>query len=531
MSDTSAGSSAASFAVSESPTRPKIANSLIFNLIVPLALLTLGAGFLVLMGKVEPKARVADDTTRVGRLRSLPPVQVERLHEIDVNETPLRLSVDGTVVPFREARVAAEVAGQVVYKSELCEAGNFVKQGEVLMRIDRTDYELEVQRLTRLKQQEYQALAEIDQELTNTSRSLDVATQDLALQQAEVDRQSSLPPGFASRGEIDRAKRSLLQATQALVTLENNAALLKKRRERLESSEQLAATQLKVAEVNLARTEIRAPIDGVIAAENADLNTFVARGNTLVTIEDTSKVEVATNLRMDQLYWVLDQGDHPANGQAAESSGYELPETPAIIEYELNGREAAFYRWEGRLLGYDGIGLDPNTRTVPVRVIVDDPREFLDEQGARREASGPSALVRGMYVRVNLMIKPKTPLVVIPARCSSRAIVFGNLCRMIQCWTRSRRRQSRIPTGKSAKRMNELRKPNRKRPKRQTRSLIRKRSALILRPGLPVAWWCGSRFIRSIRCTCTMALRPPSRNAIAKAARTACGFARFAIER
>ena len=416
MSDTSAGSSAASFAVTESPTRPKIASSLIFNLIVPLALLTLGAGFLVLMGKVEPKARVADDTTRVGRLRSLPPVQVERLHEIDVNETPLRLSVDGTVVPFREARVAAEVAGQIVYKSELCEAGNFVKQGQVLMRIDRTDYELEVQRLTRLKQQEYQALAEIDQELTNTGRSLEVATQDLALQQAEVDRQSSLPSGFASRGEIDRAKRSLLQATQALVTLENNAALLKKRRERLESSEQLAATQLKVAEVNLARTEIRAPIDGVIAAENADLNTFVARGNTLVTIEDTSKVEVATNLRMDQLYWVLDQGDRPANGQAAESSGYELPETPAIIEYELNGREAAFYRWEGRLLGYDGIGLDPNTRTVPVRVIVDDPREFLDEQGARREASGPSALVRGMYVRVNLMIKPKTPLVVIPAR-------------------------------------------------------------------------------------------------------------------
>jgi multidrug efflux pump subunit AcrA (membrane-fusion protein) len=416
MADTSAESSAQSFAVAGSPGKPAIDGKLMFNVIVPLALLTLAAGFILLMGKVEPESRRVDDTTRVGRLRSLPIVEVERLHEIDVNVTPLRLSVDGTVVPFREARVAAEVAGQVIYKSELCEAGNFVKQGQVLMRIDPTDYELEVQRLSRLKQQEYQALAEIDQELKNTQRSLEVAKQDVALQQAEVDRQSALPPGFASRGEIDRAKRSLLQATQGLVNYENGLDLLKKRRERLESSEQLAATQLKVAEVNLARTEIKAPIDGVIAAENADLNTFVARGNTLVTIEDTSKVEVATNLRMDQLYWVLDQAEQTSSGKADVAAGYELPVTPAVIEYELNGRESAFYRWQGRLLGYDGIGLDPNTRTVPVRVIVDNPREFLDEKGEKCEAVGPNALVRGMYVRVNLMIKPRTPLVVIPAR-------------------------------------------------------------------------------------------------------------------
>jgi hypothetical protein len=233
------------------------------------------------------------------------------------------------------------------------------------------------------------------------------------LQQKELDRQKALPAGFASNAEIDQANRALLAATQQLVSVENQLALLRKRRVRLEASERLAATELQVAEVNLKRTEIRAPIEGVIVNEDADLNTFIARGSTLVTIEDTSKVEVATNLRMDQLYWVLDQ-----KGETIDESarGYNLPETAAIIEYELTGRKGLSYRWKGRLLSYDGIGLDPVTRTVPVRVVVDNPREYFDVEGNSKRVSGATPLVRGMYVRVSLLIEPQSRLVVVPAR-------------------------------------------------------------------------------------------------------------------
>ena len=98
------------------------------------------------------------------------------------------------------------------------------------------------------------------------------------------------------------------------------------------------------------------------------------------------------------------------------ASGYRLPPTDAIIEYELAGMEHAYYRWQGKLMGYDGIGLDATSRTAPVRVIVDQPRRFQDERGSVVDSRGPSALVRGMFVRVKFLIKPRTPLVVIPAR-------------------------------------------------------------------------------------------------------------------
>ncbi len=395
-----------------SSATPTFKDGLLYNVGIPLLLLA-GAGLIfVVLGSMEPSRRPPADMTRVGRLRALAPVRVERLQTLASTGQPLYLVVDGTVVPYREAKVAAEVAGRIVYKSEACEAGSYVRRDQLLMRIDPADHELEVQRLTRLREQEYQAIQELDQEMVNAQRLIEVAKQDVALQQRDVQRQTALPEGFASRTEVDQSNRSLLAATQQLVSVENQLELQRKRRVRLEASERLAAIQLQMAELNLKRTEIRAPIDGVIVSEDADMNTFVSRGSGLLTIDDTSKVEVATSLRMDQLYWVLNQ-----NGTTVDvaSRDYDLPETPAIIEYELSGRDGEVYRWNGRLMSYDGIGLDPTTRTVPVRVVVDDPTAFIDAEGNSRQSTGTTPLVRGMFVRVKLLIRPQSKLVVIPA--------------------------------------------------------------------------------------------------------------------
>ncbi len=397
----------------ETKSRPpnRLFRSVLFNFVIPIAMIA-GAVLLVLwLGKAAPSPRDSDDVSRAGRMKALTPVRVAELRSLQATGEQLQLEVDGTVVPFREARVASEVAGRVVFKHDRCEAGSVVKTGDVLMRIDPTDYKLAVDRLTRQKEQAYQSLIEVDQEMVNANRLIKVAEQDVALQKAELKRQESLPKGFSSRKDIDTAKRGLLQAQQTLVNNINNLDLLKKRRVRLEASEAVAATELMAANMNLTRTEIKAPIDGVIVREDADLNTFVNRGTVLVTIEDTSKVEVATNLRMDQLYWVMDQVDRDTDSLASQ---YHLPETPAIIEYQLAGRGDQAYQWNGRLLSYDGIGLDPQTRTVPVRVLVDNPQTILPSGSGTRSSSGPSALIRGMYVSVKLLITPKTPLVVIP---------------------------------------------------------------------------------------------------------------------
>ena len=398
---------------SNSPPTSSFAYGLLVNFLAPIALIAVATLIFVSLGTVEPPKRPAPDMSRSGRLQALAPIRVEPIRALDTAKTPLFLSVDGTVVPFEEANVAAEVAGRILRKSDKCEAGTFVKQGELLMEIDPEDYELEVQRLSQLKDQEYQRVQELDQEMINTQKLINVAEQDVEIQKKETRRLQALPEGFAAGSEIDQASRSLLASTQQLITLQNQLDLQRKQRTRIEASERLAATQLQVAEVNLRRTKIVAPIDGIIVSEQIDVNTFVSRGSSLVIIENTSKVEVSTSLRMDQLYWILDQSSQQEN---QNPTNYDLPETEAIIEYEVAGRNGKVHQWRGKLMSYDGIGLDPKTRTVPVRVIVDRPSEFIKQDGSSISSATTTPLVRGMFVRIRLLIHPKTKLFLIPTK-------------------------------------------------------------------------------------------------------------------
>jgi multidrug resistance efflux pump len=384
----------------------------LFNILLPLGILAIGVATIKILGTVEPTQRPEPDGSRAGQMRLLAPVRAAKIRSLKNTGRKLHLEVDGVVVPFREAAVAAEVAGRVIEKSSSCEAGQYVTAGTLLMKIDPTDYDLEIERLSRAQQAEYEALLEVDQETINTKRLVDVAEQDFELQEKELDRQKQLPDGFASQKEIDAAMRLVLSARQQLVTLKNQLESQKTRRTRLESSEQLVATQLTAAKNNLERTRIVAPIDGVIVSENIDVDSYVNRGSLLLTIETTDKVEVDANLRSDQIYWVLNQTG--ATAQTA-TSGYQLPVTPAIIEYEVSGLEEQVYRWKGNLVSYDGIGLDSTTRTIPVRIVVDNPRQNVDDGGNAIESPGAPALVRGMYVTVQLLIQPKVDLVVVPS--------------------------------------------------------------------------------------------------------------------
>lgn len=412
---------------------------LLLNVILPLVILAIGGIVILALGKVEPSRRAADDTSPLGILKSLPEVRTMAVRSLAASGERLQLAADGEVVPYREAEVAAEVAGRIISKQAICEAGQFVRAGDELMQIDRTDLELQVESLQRSQEQAYEALKEIDQEIAGNQRLIDVAKRDVQLQIREVRRQRALPDGFNRATDIDAAEKALLVAEQAMVTLENRVSLLRAQRSRQEAAERQAATQLKVANINLERSTIVAPIDGMIVRENADVDSFVQRGTPLVTIETIDKVEVDSKLRVDQLHWVLSQraaiaakaaaanndaadgvsGADPglsrSNDPANRFAGYKLPKTDCIISYELSGLENQVYRWRGQLISYDGIGLDPQTRTIPVRIIVDDPQQNVDKRGNPIEAPGSPALVRGMFVSILLQIVPSEDLVIVPA--------------------------------------------------------------------------------------------------------------------
>ncbi len=202
------------------------------------------------------------------------------------------------------------------------------------------------------------------------------------------------------------------------MTIQNQLQVLETRRTRIQLAEKLAAAQLAQAVVNVERTSVKSPIDGVIVAESVEEDSYVAKGATLCVIEDTQRVEVSCNLRTDQLLLVLDQnsGNGKEGSSVVQSSSYELPKTAVTVSYRVPGRDDVEYAWKGHLSRYEGIGLDSKSRTVPVRVTVENPREVYrnGEKIDEESNGGLPALVNGMFVDLAIHTQPSRSFVLLP---------------------------------------------------------------------------------------------------------------------
>ncbi|NLE38480.1 MAG: hypothetical protein GX621_10695 [Pirellulaceae bacterium] len=391
----------------ESSTLANIARGLVALLI--LACGVAGMAAMVVYGTKEPPL-VEPEPLR-------PPLVEVAL--VEPQEERLDIEVDGVVVPRREITVAAEVGGRVIGKSDVCRAGKFVRQGTLLIEIDPRDYDIEKRRLEEELKQAEATLEELHVEETNTQELVKLAEDALVLKRREIARLEKIAEqgkDYVTESQLDAERSNELVARNALVTLQNQLRSIQSRRGRLNAARDLVRANLEKAALSLERTRITAPIDGMIVRDFVEVDGYVAPGTMLAIIEDVSKSEVRCNLRMDQLYWIWNQGRNNETAPSVSGTGqdYLLPPTESTIVYKLGEQE---YLWSGTLARYDGIGLDETTRTVPCIVVVDKPNEVRQQgESSASPARGPRALVRGMYVKVVAHAQLDTRLLRVPER-------------------------------------------------------------------------------------------------------------------
>lgn len=386
----------------------------VLSFVVSVAIIAAGIiGFRTLVAKPDAQASI----------KVKAPLPLVHTEVIQTHEGSLDITVDGVVTPFREIAVAAEVAGKVVFKDEACNGGRFVTRGTRLLKIDPRDYELAVQRLTNQLEQADANLEELTVEISNTDELLQLAEDQVKLEQNEVNRLAGLiQERIVTDSTLDKAKQAELTARNGLVLLKNQLQLLITRQRGLKSARELVKTDLEKARLDLERTEIAAAVDGVVIEDHVERDSFVQKGETLFTFEDTSAVEVKCRLKMEELYWVWRQtGDDVPQFETA-GIGYRIPQVPVTVRYQLSERDDIRYEWRGVLARFDGIGLDEATRTVPCRILVNKPREVQIVDDHKPSSSshpvigGPPALVRGMYVTVTFHIEQPSELLLIPER-------------------------------------------------------------------------------------------------------------------
>ena len=214
------------------------------------------------------------------------------------------VSTDDAYVDAPLAEITPQIDGTI--QEVLVSDTQHVRHGDLLVRLDPADADLAVQQA---RANYEQALRRVDQYDANVNAALaNVAGKQSNLRRAELDlhRRTSISEAGAVSGEeisnahnaVDAAKSELSMAQQQLAAQQS----LTQGTDTQHNPEVLAAkAALDKALLDLDRTAIRAPVDGVVASRHAQIGQRVKVGATLMSVVPLMDAHVDANFKEVQL--------------------------------------------------------------------------------------------------------------------------------------------------------------------------------------------------------------------------------------
>ena len=239
---------------------------------------------------------------------------------INPKKEPINLEIEliGTVKAKELALVRPQVSG--IIEKQLFKEGSFVKQGDILYKIDSATYKATLN----------QSLA-----LLNSAKASLISAEAKSKRAEELLKFDGI-----SKQEADEIKASYLQA-KALV-------------------EQRAA-ELENAKIDLNRCEIKAPISGYIGISNVTVGALVNANQSeeLVNIRDTQAVFVDLSQSYNEILNLKSIGDLEDDIEVSLKfdNGFEYP-----IKGKLEARE---------------LSVDESSQTVTLRAVFSNPNNLL----------------------------------------------------------------------------------------------------------------------------------------------------------
>jgi RND family efflux transporter MFP subunit len=348
---------------------------------------------------------------------------VERAVAVRVMEVPEvavvpRALGHGVIEPSRVWEGVAEIGARVIEEHPQLARGAILSADAVLLRLDTTDVELRIAEAEAAKAVLEAQLEELELREANTSASLAIEEQVLALAEAELERQRELlARGTAAPAAVDREARQTLAQRQAVQNLKNQLALHPAERVVLSAQLQQREADLAAARLDLARAELRLPFDARISQVNVRRDQVATRGQVLVVADGMARAEVNAQIPMDRLRRLVPDAEE-AIAITPEAVAERLEALGLEATVRLTAGDMAV-EWSGRVARMSEI-VDPNTRTVGVIIEVDRPYD-------RVVPGQVPPLVKSMFVEVELRGRATAPLAVIPraALRANRVYVVG----------------------------------------------------------------------------------------------------------
>ncbi len=340
-----------------------MSSSLAKKILLPVGILLVGVIVFVFLVKTRPSpSRRPAQTPR-------PLVQVYQ-----VTDEPVSVTVRGfgTVRAKRKISLVPQVSGIVVDKAASFEPGGFFLAGEVLMRIDETDYRLAAEK---------------------TAADVARAEYNLALAEEEAE---------VARREWDQLQYSGMEESDS--ASQPNPLVLREPQLNLAKAElEAARAALTRTQVDLDRCVLKAVFDGRVLTANVDAGQYVRAGNSVGTIYATDMAEVAVPIPDADLAWIeIPQTSLASRGavtgtmkdgtQDSTPTGNRSKHgSPVDIQAEFAG---GWHHWPGRAVRLAG-AVDDQSRQVSVVVEIQDPYRLQGNRPPLLEGMFVEALIAG----------------------------------------------------------------------------------------------------------------------------------------
>ncbi|HBX64910.1 MAG: efflux transporter periplasmic adaptor subunit [Balneola sp.] len=308
------------------------------TLIISVGILIGAAALIALIFSTEPEASRSGATKQTAMLVNV--VEVEQGDFIP------SITATGTVIPSQDIVLGSRVSGEILSLSEKFSPGSYVRKGEVLLSIDPSDYENNLQ----------QAKSE--------------------LSQAQADLKLEMGLQQAAKREYELLDDTLAPENKALVLREPQLETAKAQVEAAESS-------YKQAELDLQRTTIKAPFDAYILNRNVNIGSLVSPGQDLGRLVGVDHYWVETTVPISKLRWLsFDEN----------STGSDVIIRNRTAWDEDESRTGTLYRQLG--------SLENQTRMARVLVEVADPISIQNQNADKPK------LIIGSFVETNIQTKP-----------------------------------------------------------------------------------------------------------------------------
>jgi HlyD family secretion protein len=226
-----------------------------------------------------------------------------RTAKIERGSLVAAVSASGTVNPVTQVSVGSQVSGQI--KELYADFNSVVKQGQLIARLDPESFEYRVRQASADVDAARASVLTAQANVQSSLASVTKAQVDLAQARRDLQQKKDLvAQNFIASSEVDKAQAGVDTLAESLKVAQAQVEVARAQATNAQANVKQREALLAQARVDLQRTQIKSPVDGIVIKRSIETGQTVA-----ASLQAPELFVIARNLNDMQVEASIDEAD------------------------------------------------------------------------------------------------------------------------------------------------------------------------------------------------------------------------------